>query len=77
MKYALDTCGWSGHLTSDTVTQEYRDAGNIGGVKPEACWKANEPIVRQLLVTSVPDSVFNCVKGGARNLLIDSFRVTR
>ena len=59
MRYALDTRGWSDHLTSDTMTQEHKDAGDVGGVKPEARWKADEAAVRQLIVASVPDSVFN------------------
>ena len=65
MRYALDTRGWSDHLTSDTMTQEHKDAGDVGGVKPEAHWKADEAAVRQLIVASVPDSVFNRIKGGA------------
>jgi hypothetical protein len=64
MKYALDSHGWADHLTSTRVTQAYKDASKIGGVKPEACWKADEALVRQLIVASVPDSVFNCIKGG-------------
>ncbi len=65
MKYALDTRGWAGHLVSTAVTQEYKDAGDIGGVKPETRWKADEAVVRQLIIASVPDSVFNHIKGGA------------
>ena len=64
MKYALDTRGWSDHLTNDTVSQTYKDAGDVGGVKPEARWKADEAAVRQLIVASVPDSVFNRIKNG-------------
>jgi len=65
MKYALDMHRWARHLVSTVITQEYKDASNIGGMKPEVCWKTNEAVVRQLIIASVPDSVFNCIKGGA------------
>src|ERR1700677_1090404 len=65
MKYALDTRGWADHLTNTRVTQAYKDAGDVGGMKPETRWKADEALVRQLIVPSVPDSVFNRIKGGA------------
>ena len=65
MKYALDTRGWSDHLTSATTSQAYKDAGDVGGVKPDARWKTDEAVVRQLIVASVTDSVFNRIKGGA------------
>ncbi|KAH9009714.1 hypothetical protein EDB84DRAFT_1571049 [Lactarius hengduanensis] len=65
MKYALDMCGWSDHLTDTTVTQAYKDAGDVGGLKPEARSKVDEAAVRQLIVASVPNSVFNRIKGGA------------
>ena len=53
------------HLTSATTSQAYKDASDVGGVKPDACWKADEAVVRQLIVASVTDSVFNCIKGSA------------
>ena len=65
MKYALDTRGWSDHLVTDKITQAYKDAGDVGGIKPEACWKGDEALVRQLIVASVSDSVFNRIKGSA------------
>ena len=45
MKYALNTCGWSDHLTSATTLQAYKDASDVGGVKPDARWKADEAVV--------------------------------
>ena len=65
MRYALDTHGWADHLTHTSITQAYKDAGDVGGVKPEARWKTDEAAVRQLIVASVPDSVFNRIKGSA------------
>lgn len=65
MKYALNMCRWVDHLMSDTITQAYKDAGNVGGVKPEVHWKADEAIVWQMIVTFVPNSVFNHIKAGA------------
>ncbi len=65
MKYALDMHRWARHLVSTVITQEYKDASNIGGMKPEVCWKTNEAVVRQLIIVSMPDSVFNHIKGSA------------
>ena len=65
LKFALDLHGWSAHLTETTVTQAYRDAGDVGGVKPQVHWKADEAAVGQIVVTSVPNGVFNCIKGSA------------
>ena len=45
MRYALDTRGWADHLTHTSITQAYKDAGDIGGVKPEARWKTDEAAV--------------------------------
>ena len=65
LKFTLDLHGWSDHLTETAVTQTYMDAGDVGGVKPQARWKADEAAVRQIIVTSVPDGVFNRIKSGA------------
>ena len=65
LKFALDLRGWSDHLMETAVTQTYMDAGDVGGVKPQVCWKAEEATVRQIIVMSVPDGVFNRIKGGA------------
>ena len=65
MCYVLDTCKWADHLTQSTVSKTYTDASNVGGIKPEVCWKADEAAMQQLIVASVPDSVFNHIKGSA------------
>ena len=65
MKYALNTRGWSDHLTDNMVSQAYKNTGDVGGMKPEAWWKADEALMQQLIVASVSDSVFNNIKGGA------------
>src|SRR6266702_3201851 len=64
MKFALDMRGWAEHLTETTVTQGYKDAGDIANVKPAQRWKNDDGAVQQLIVTSVPDSIFNCIKEG-------------
>ena len=64
MKFALDMRGWAEHLTETTVTQGYKDASDIANVKPAQCWKNDDGAVRQLIVTSVPDSIFNRIKEG-------------
>ena len=64
MKFALDMRGWAEHLTETTVTQGYKDAGDIANVKPTQRWKNDDGAVQQLIVTSVLDSIFNHIKEG-------------
>ncbi len=64
MKFALDMRGWAEHLTETTVTQGYKDTSDIANVKPAQRWKNDDGAVRQLIVTSVPDSIFNHIKEG-------------
>ncbi len=64
MKFALDMHGWAEHLMETTVTQGYKDTGDIANVKPAQRWKNDDSAVQQLIVTSVPDSIFNRIKEG-------------
>ena len=45
MKFVLDLCRWSERLTETMVTQASKDAGDVGGMKPVTCWKADEATV--------------------------------
>jgi len=64
--WALDTKGLLDHLTNDTITSDYSTAGTIDGLVPEARWKRNEAMVKQLVAGSVPDTVFSQIKAGLK-----------
>ena len=65
MLWAVGSCNLAMHLTEATITQEYLDAGNVGILMPQLCWDLDQRIVKQLISTSVPNSVFNNIKTGA------------
>jgi len=54
--------GLGDHLTDDTITQGYKSAGDIGGLKPEQRWAADKIVVNQILDTTIPDLVVNQIK---------------
>jgi gag-polypeptide of LTR copia-type len=60
--WALDVKGLLEHLMSNTITSEYSVAGTVNGLVPEARWKRNEAMVKQLVASSVSDMVFTQIK---------------
>ena len=64
MQWAIDSRSLSIHLTSPTITQEYKDAGNVGIMTPKIRWRHDQAAVKQLIGSSVPDTVFNAIKTG-------------
>ena len=56
---------WQEHLSSDSVTQAYLDRGDVNGVKPVMRWEDDDETVKHLIMSSVPDEIFNRIKGGA------------
>ena len=64
--WALDVKGLLEHLTEDTITSYYSAAGTIDGLTPEARWKRDEAMVKQLVAGSVPDTVFSQIKAGLK-----------
>jgi hypothetical protein len=52
------------HITHDTITPEYTAAGDVGILTPQQWWDLDQCIVKQLISTSVPDTVFNSIKSG-------------
>jgi hypothetical protein len=56
---------WQKHLTSDSVTQAYLDHGDVNSVKPVMWWEDDNKTVKHLIMSSVPDKIFNRIKGGA------------
>jgi len=47
------------------VTQAYLDCGDVNGVKPVMRWEDDDETVKHLIMSSVPDEIFNRIKGGA------------
>jgi len=56
---------WQEHLTEDAVTQAYNDRGTINGIAPRMWWEDDDQAVKHIIMNSVPDEVFNHIKGGA------------
>jgi hypothetical protein len=55
---------WQEHLTSDVVTQAYKDRGKINGLKAPMRWEDDDEAVKSILMSSIPKEFFNCIKGG-------------
>jgi hypothetical protein len=51
------------HLTSTTVTQAYIDVGTINKVSAAARWQTDDRAVKQMIASSVPNTVFASIKG--------------
>jgi hypothetical protein len=55
---------WQEHLTNDAVTQDYNNCGTINGIAPGMQWEDDDQAVKHVIMNSVLDEVFNCIKGG-------------
>jgi len=62
IKWTITMRGLGDHLTDDKLTQGYRSAGDIGGLKPEQRWTADKIAVNQIFGATIPDLVFNQIK---------------
>jgi hypothetical protein len=51
--WALDVKGLLEHLTSDMIMSDYSVAGTVDRLVPEAQWKRDEAMVKQLVASSV------------------------
>ncbi|KAF9520067.1 hypothetical protein BS47DRAFT_1287619, partial [Hydnum rufescens UP504] len=60
--WALNAKGLLEHLTSDTIIA----ASMVDGLTPEARWKKDEAMVKQLVASLVPDMVFSQIKAGLK-----------
>ena len=60
--WALSANGLDVHLSQDTPTDDFFDEGVIGGLEPETRWRKQNGMVKSLIGTSVPDSVFTQIK---------------
>ena len=63
MKFALKSHGWVKHLTKTSVMSTYMAIGDLNGLKPNAQWNLDQGMVENLITTSIPNSVFNNIKG--------------
>ena len=63
MLWTIGSRNLSPHLTETTITAEYTDAGNVGIMTPAQRWNLDQRVVKQLIATSIPDTVFNEIKG--------------
>ena len=64
MLWAIESCSLSKHLTKTSITQAYKDMGEVGTVLLEMRWCLDQATVKQLIAMSIPDSVFNNIKTG-------------
>jgi transposase InsO family protein len=62
IKWTITMRGLNDHLTHDSVTKHYKDAGDIGGLKPEQRWTADKIAVNQIFGATIPDLVFSQIK---------------
>ena len=53
---------WQDHLTLAMVTQAYMDRGNVNGVAPNMRWEDDNEAVKALIMSSIPDKLFNQIK---------------
>jgi gag-polypeptide of LTR copia-type len=64
LKITLQMCRWQDHLTSSSVTKAYINCSDINNIKPDMRWEDNDEAVKHLMMNSVPDDIFNRIKGG-------------
>lgn len=64
MLWAVGSRNLLPHLTEATITAAYVTAGDVGILTPQLRWDLDQRIVKQLIGSSVPDTVFNDIKGG-------------
>ena len=55
---------WHEHLISATVTQAYTNRGDVNGIAPAMRWEDDDEAVKALIMSSIPDELFNRIKSG-------------
>jgi gag-polypeptide of LTR copia-type len=55
---------WHEHLTSATVSQAYINRGDVNGIAPAMRWEDDDEAVKALIMSSIPDELFNWIKSG-------------
>ena len=49
-------------IENDIIPQSYTDAGDVGGLTPNEQWVVDQAMTKYLIVSSIPDSIFNQIK---------------
>jgi gag-polypeptide of LTR copia-type len=62
MQWVMKMRGLGDHLTSDSVTQAYHDAGEVAGLKPAQRWAKDQAKASWLMDATIPDTVFHKIK---------------
>ena len=65
MLWTIGSRNLTTHITEGTITAEYTAAGTVGSLTPQQWRDLDQHIVKQLIGTSVPDTIFNSIKTGA------------
>jgi hypothetical protein len=66
MIWAISSRTLSDHLTNASMPAAYGAAGTINGVTAPVRWAHSEATMKQAIAASVPDSIFNRIKGSTR-----------
>ncbi|KAA1465882.1 hypothetical protein DENSPDRAFT_756482, partial [Dentipellis sp. KUC8613] len=66
LKWALSVRNLASHLDQESMPSTYASSGMLGGVGAAERWTTGEAIVKQYIAASVPDMIFNRIKGGTR-----------
>ncbi|TFY61298.1 hypothetical protein EVG20_g7113 [Dentipellis fragilis] len=66
LSWALGARNLESHLTSESMPATYALSGTLGGVSAGQRWTMGEAVIKQYIAVSVPDTIFNRIKGGAR-----------
>jgi hypothetical protein len=64
VSWALESQALEVHLTTDTAPKDYAYLATVTGLDLDIRWRCGEGIVKQLIAATVPDTIFNCIKGG-------------
>jgi hypothetical protein len=63
---ALESSGHDAHLSSNSAHKDYGGVGTINGTEPADRWRRGESYVKQVIAATIPQAVFNQIKGGTR-----------
>ena len=62
IKWTMNMRGLGDHLTSETTTKPYKDAGDIGGLTAEQRWAKDQIKASSVLDATIPDEVFQKIQ---------------
>ncbi|KAH9992862.1 hypothetical protein BJV77DRAFT_1170131, partial [Russula vinacea] len=61
VKWSLNMRGLGDHLTSETVTKAYQDAGTVGTMTPEQRWERDASRATSVLEGTIPNDLFHII----------------